>query len=86
MVRTKARCIQPQDLWFLGVCQGARSETCKLDHNDYTGIFLGYRATNQNIRYLNTTTGIVKKATMKRLMKHGISNPHGLLLTSSSMT
>jgi hypothetical protein len=33
---------------------------CKLDHNDYTGIFLGYTATNQNIRYIDTTTGIVK--------------------------
>ncbi len=33
---------------------------CNLDHNDYTGIFLGYTATNQNIRYIDTTTGIVK--------------------------
>ena len=32
----------------------------KLDQNEYTGIFLGYTATNQNIRYLDTTTGIVK--------------------------
>jgi hypothetical protein len=33
---------------------------CKLDHNDYTGIFLGYTATNQNIRYIDTTSDIVK--------------------------
>ena len=33
---------------------------CKLDCNDYTAIFLGYTATNQNIRYIDTTTGIVK--------------------------
>jgi hypothetical protein len=33
---------------------------CKLDHHDFTGIFLGYTATDQNIMYLDTTTGIVK--------------------------
>jgi hypothetical protein len=33
---------------------------CKLDCHDYTGIFLGYTATDQNIRYIDTTTGIVK--------------------------
>ena len=33
---------------------------CKLDRHDFTGIFLGYTATNQNIMYLDTTSGIVK--------------------------
>ena len=33
---------------------------CKLDHNDYTGIFLGYTATNRNIRYIDTTSDIFK--------------------------
>ena len=33
---------------------------CKLDHNDYTSIFFGYTATDQNIRYIDTTTGIVE--------------------------
>ncbi len=33
---------------------------CKLDHNDFTGIFLGYTATDQNIVYLDLTSGIVK--------------------------
>ncbi len=32
----------------------------KLDHNDFTGIFLGYAATDQNITYLDLTTGVVK--------------------------
>ncbi len=33
---------------------------CKLDRHDFTGIFLGYTATDQNIMYLDTTSGIVK--------------------------
>jgi hypothetical protein len=33
---------------------------CKLDHHDFTGIFLGYTAMDQNIMYLNLTSGIVK--------------------------
>ena len=32
----------------------------KLDRHDYTGIFLGYTATDKNILYLDTTTGTVK--------------------------
>ncbi len=36
------------------------SQRCKLDLHDFTGIFLGYTATDQNITYLNTMTGIVK--------------------------
>jgi hypothetical protein len=36
------------------------SQCCKLDHHNFTGIFPGYTATNQNIIYLNTTSGIVK--------------------------
>jgi hypothetical protein len=32
----------------------------KLDRNDFTGIFLGYTATDQNIVYLDLDTGIVK--------------------------
>ncbi len=35
---------------------------CKLDHNDFTGIFLGYTATTQNIIYLDLTSGIVKSS------------------------
>jgi hypothetical protein len=37
-----------------GVCR------CKLDHHDFTGIFIGYTATTQNIIYLDLTSGIVK--------------------------
>jgi hypothetical protein len=33
---------------------------CKLNNHDFTGIFLGYTATNQNIIYLNTSSGVVK--------------------------
>ena len=32
----------------------------KLDRNDFTGIFLGYTATDQNILYIDLTSGIVK--------------------------
>jgi hypothetical protein len=33
---------------------------CKLGHHDFTGIFLGYTATYQNIIYLDLNSGIVK--------------------------
>jgi hypothetical protein len=33
---------------------------CKLDKHDFTGIFLGYTATDNNIIYLDTTSGVVK--------------------------
>jgi hypothetical protein len=36
------------------------SRQCKLDRHDFTGIFLGYTATDQNIMYLDTSSGIVK--------------------------
>ncbi|EJK59937.1 hypothetical protein THAOC_19786 [Thalassiosira oceanica] len=32
----------------------------KLDRHDFTGIFLGYTATDQNVRYLDLDTGVVK--------------------------
>jgi hypothetical protein len=34
----------------------------KLDHHDFTGIFLGYTATDQNIVYLDLESGIVKQS------------------------
>jgi hypothetical protein len=34
----------------------------KLDRNDFTSIFLGYTATDQNIVYLDLETGIVKRS------------------------
>jgi hypothetical protein len=36
------------------------SRQCKLDRHDFTGIFLGYTATDQNIIYLDLDSGIVK--------------------------
>ncbi len=36
------------------------SRRCKLDRHNFTGIFLGYTATDQNIIYLNLNSGIVK--------------------------
>ena len=33
---------------------------CKLDRHDFTGIFVGYTATTQNIIYLDLLSGIVK--------------------------
>jgi hypothetical protein len=32
----------------------------KLDRHNFTGIFLSYTATDQNIIYLDTTSGVVK--------------------------
>jgi hypothetical protein len=34
----------------------------KLDCHNFKGIFLGYTATNQNIVYLDLTTGVVKQS------------------------
>jgi len=36
------------------------SRRCKLDRHDFTGIFLGYTATDQNILFLDLDSGIVK--------------------------
>ena len=36
------------------------SQRCKLDRHDFTRIFLGYIATDQNMMYLDTTSVIVK--------------------------
>ncbi len=36
------------------------SRCCKLDCHDFTSIFLGYTATDQNIIYLDTFSGVVK--------------------------
>jgi hypothetical protein len=36
------------------------SQCSKLDRHDFTGIFLGYTATDQNIFYLDTSSGVVK--------------------------
>ena len=45
------------------VCIRRSGQRCaKLDHHDFTGIFLGYAATNQNIIYLDLTTGIIKNS------------------------
>ena len=34
----------------------------KLDRQDFTGIFVGYTATDDNIRYVDVTTGLVKSS------------------------
>jgi len=39
-------------------CTGSRH--CKLDRHNFTGLFLGYAATDQNITYLDTSSEIVK--------------------------
>jgi hypothetical protein len=36
------------------------SRRCKLDRHNFTGLFLGYTATDQNIVYIDTSSGIVK--------------------------
>jgi hypothetical protein len=48
------------DLAFLKLfCSDQRS---KLDHHNFRGIFLGYASTDQNIRYLDIDTGLVKRS------------------------
>jgi hypothetical protein len=45
----------------LRVCvEGSGDRSGKLDCNDFTGIFLGFTATNHNIRYLDLESGLVK--------------------------
>jgi hypothetical protein len=45
------------------VCVKKSGNRCgKLNRNDFTGIFLGYTATDQNIIYLDLETGIVKQS------------------------
>jgi hypothetical protein len=34
----------------------------KLDHHDFSGIFLGYTSTDQNIIYLDLDSGLVKRS------------------------
>jgi hypothetical protein len=34
----------------------------KLDHHHFDGIFIGFTATNQNIHYINVTSGVVKRS------------------------
>ncbi len=47
----------------LRVCVKKSSNRCgKLDQNDFTGIFLGYTATDQNIVFLDLGTGIDKRS------------------------
>ena len=54
----------------------------KLDRHDFTGIFLGYTATDQNVVYLD----LLSKVIMLHLMKHGIFKLLDLLLLSYCMT
>ncbi len=45
-------------LWVCMMQTGLRR--CKLDRHNFTGIFLGYTATDQNIIYLDLDSGMVK--------------------------
>ncbi len=38
----------------------AGKRRAKLDHNDFSGIFLGYTATDQNIKYIDINSGTIK--------------------------
>jgi hypothetical protein len=60
MVRPKTRRHTPKNFWLAGLCKRTGSRRCKLDHHNFTGIFLGYTVTNQNIIYLDLDSGIVK--------------------------
>jgi hypothetical protein len=48
-------------MFGLQVCvKRTGSRRCKLDRHNFTGIFLGYTATDQNIIYLDLNSRIVK--------------------------
>ncbi len=34
----------------------------KLDYHHFDGIFIGYTATDQNIRYINANSGLIKRS------------------------
>jgi hypothetical protein len=36
-------------------------QRAKLNHHHFDGIFIGYTATDQNIRYIDVTSGVVKR-------------------------
>ncbi len=48
------------DITHLKTFECAGSCRCKLDRHNFTGIFLGYTVTDQNITYLDLNSGIVK--------------------------
>ena len=52
-----------RNLWVFGsrVCVKHTGPRCaKLDRHDFTGIFLGYMATDANIRYVDVSSSLVK--------------------------
>ena len=52
-------------LWVFGsrVCvKRTGKRRSKLDHHDFQGIFLGYTTTDENIRYIDLTTRVVKQS------------------------
>jgi hypothetical protein len=53
---------------------GARR--AKLDHHNFTGIFLGYSALDQNILYLDLESGLVKLSHRARFDKAWYLHPH----------
>ncbi len=43
------------------VCLKRTGKGCStLDHHNFTGIFLGYSSTDQNIRYVDLTSSVIK--------------------------
>ena len=50
-------------------------QRAKLNHHDFTGIFLGYSATDQNVRYIDVHSGVDKSC------KHTVFNETWYLQT-----
>jgi hypothetical protein len=48
----------------------------KLDHNNFTGIFLGYSAMDHNVHYSNLTSGIVKTSHHAEFNEAWYLQPH----------
>jgi hypothetical protein len=57
---------------------GEHQAKAKLDYHYFGGIFIGYTATDQNIRLFTRTPVWSSAPTMSSLIKHGICNPPGL--------
>lgn len=58
----------------------------KLNRHNFSGIFLGYTATDDNIRYIESTLGLWKRCTMSCSMRPGTSKAHDHQCHTSCMT
>jgi hypothetical protein len=48
----------------------------KLDQHDFSGVFLGYASTDQNLQYIELTSGIIKTSHHTQFEKAWYLQPH----------